>query len=80
MGDIKKINRLMEELGFNQKATTSSKAAFIKYLAKAAYGVDLKIPPLYDEKNSNHNVDSILKPSPAEQMELPFEANKKEII
>lgn len=67
----KKIKNLMQELGFNQKGPTSAKAAFIKHLAKAAYGVDLAIPPLYDE-NNKANVDSILN-SPTEQLELPLE-------
>ena len=67
----KKIKKVLEELGFNPKASMSTKAAFIKHLAKAAYGVDLKVPALFDE-NNEANVDSAFA-SPTEQLELPLD-------
>ncbi len=44
---MKKIGTILEELGFNKDASMSSKASFIKYLAKQAYNVNLEIPDIY---------------------------------
>jgi hypothetical protein len=73
MGEPKKIKNLMEELGFNQKSSPSAKAAFIKHLAKAAYGVEITIPSIY-ASDSEHSLDSLMKKQPEEQLELPLEA------
>lgn len=68
---MKKIGDIMEEMGFNQKSTPSSKAAFIKYLAKQAYNVDLQIPEIYqtEEESGEATLDSFLnKESFAEEI------------
>ncbi len=59
---MKKIGDIMEEMGFNPNSTPSSKAAFIKYLAKQAYDVDLKIPDIYktEEESGEATLDSFL--------------------
>ncbi|MES2768388.1 MAG: hypothetical protein V4596_04515 [Bdellovibrionota bacterium] len=67
---MKKIGDIMEEMGFNANSTPSSKAAFIKYLAKQAYNVDLQIPEIYqtEEECGDATLDSFLnRESPAEQ-------------
>ena len=59
---MKTIGQIMEELGFNPKSTPSSKAAFIKYLAKQAYNVDLQVPEIYqsEEESGELTLDSYL--------------------
>lgn len=67
---MKKIGDIMEEMGFNVDSSPSSKAAFIKYLAKQAYNVDLQIPEIYqtEEESGDATLDSFLnRESPAEQ-------------
>ncbi len=70
---VKSIKNVMEDLGFNSKSKPSVKAAFIKHLAKAAYGVEIKIPPLFDPENANHNIDSILPQPTAKNLPLQLE-------
>lgn len=57
---MKKIGDIMEEMGFSANSTPSSKAAFIKYLAKQAYNVDLQIPEIYqtEEESGEATLDS----------------------
>ena len=52
----------MNELGFNPNASPSSKAAFVKYLAKQAYNVDLEVPEIYqpEEQSGDVTLDSFL--------------------
>lgn len=59
---MKKIGQIMEEMGFNPNSTPSSKAAFIKYLAKQAYNVDLQVPEIYqtEEESGEATLDSFL--------------------
>lgn len=59
---MKKIGDIMEEMGFNANSTPSSKAAFIKYLAKQAYNVDLQVPEIYqtEEESGEATLDSFL--------------------
>lgn len=64
---MKSIGQIMEEMGFNSKSTPSSKAAFIKYLAKQAYNVDLEIPEIYKTaEESEATLDSFLDRDPEE--------------
>jgi len=67
---MKKIGDIMEEMGFNANSSPSSKAAFIKYLAKQAYNVDLKVPEIYqtEEESGEATLDSFLnRESPGEK-------------
>ena len=41
---MKKVGKLMEELGFNKDASDSAKEAFIKYLMKQSTGHDVITP------------------------------------
>lgn len=70
---MKKIGDIMEEMGFNPNSTPSSKAAFIKYLAKEAYNVDLKIPDIYktEEESGEATLDSFLNKEVVGQSEKP---------
>jgi hypothetical protein len=62
---MKSIGQIMEEMGFSSKSTPSSKAAFIKYLAKQAYNVDLQVPEIYqtEEESGEATLDSFLEPT-----------------
>jgi len=76
---MKSIGKLMEEMGFDPKASASSKAAFIKYLAKQAYDVDLKIPEIYSESNE-HSLESKIteiKQKKTEPVQLEFDLGLK---
>lgn len=67
---MKKIGQIMEEMGFNPESTPSSKASFIKYLAKQAYNVNLEIPEIYqtEEESGEATLDYFLaKESPENQ-------------
>jgi hypothetical protein len=46
---IEKMDSIMAKLGFNPDSTDSTKAAFIKNLIKQAYGVNVELPPRYQE-------------------------------
>jgi hypothetical protein len=74
---MKSIGKIMEEMGFNPKASTSSKAAFIKHLAKQAYGVDLEIPEIYKSESEAHSLDALKKQMAPEQLEFNLEEFKK---
>ena len=41
---MKKVGKLMEDLGFNKDASDSAKEAFIKYLIKQSTGKDVLTP------------------------------------
>lgn len=41
---MKKVGKLMEDLGFNKNASDSAKEAFIKYLIKQSTGHDVITP------------------------------------
>lgn len=75
---MKKIGQIMDEMGFNADSSPSSKAAFIKYLAKQAYNVDLKIPEIYqtEEESGELTLDSYLAMEP----EKPQKTNVKELF
>jgi hypothetical protein len=57
---MKKIGQIMEDMGFNPESSPSSKAAFIKYLAKQAYNVNLEIPEIYQTESEEPTLDSFL--------------------
>ena len=60
---MKKIGEIMEEMGFKKDAPVSSKAAFIKFLAKQAYNVDLEIPEMYRPTSEvgERSIDSLFE-------------------
>jgi hypothetical protein len=54
---MKSIGKIMEEMGFNPQASSSSKAAFVKNLIKQAYNVDVEIPEIY-KNDGEHSLQS----------------------
>lgn len=59
---MKKFGQIMKDIGFNPDASPSSKAAFVKYLAKQAYNVDLEVPEIYraQEESGDACLDAFL--------------------
>jgi hypothetical protein len=45
--DLQAAGEILSEMGFDRGAKQSTKAAFIKYLFKQAYGVDVEPPAIY---------------------------------
>jgi hypothetical protein len=41
---MKKVGEIMKDAGFNQGSNTATQEAFIKYLIKQAYGVEVQTP------------------------------------
>jgi hypothetical protein len=78
---MKSIGQIMEEMGFNSKSTPSSKAAFIKYLAKQAYNVDLQVPEIYqtEEESGEATLDSFLNREPVAETKSNVQPIKKEV-
>lgn len=79
---MKKIGQIMEEMGFNPESTPSSKAAFIKYLAKQAYNVNLEIPEIYqtEEESGEASLDAYLNretPNQTSNVKTLFKEEKK---
>lgn len=68
---MKKIDVLMQELGFNKNAPDSVKEAFIKHLIKTSTGVNVTTPS--EQKEIRENPDKIvtLKSSP-QQLSFGF--------
>ncbi|KYG60805.1 hypothetical protein [Bdellovibrio bacteriovorus] len=58
---MKKIDVLMQELGFNKDAPDSVKEAFIKHLMKASYGVNVTTPSEKKEIAANPQKIATLK-------------------
>ncbi len=56
---MKKINDIMNEMGFNKDAPDSVKEAFIKHLIKASTGVDVITPT--EKKIIQDNPDKIVQ-------------------
>lgn len=52
--DLQSAGEILAEMGFDKKAKQSTKAAFIKYLMKQAYGVDVNPPEIY-KTNTTEN-------------------------
>lgn len=78
---MKKIGDIMEEMGFSSNSTPSSKAAFIKYLAKQAYNVDLQVPEIYqtEEESGEATLDAFLgKDLEKSNVEKLFSKKKEE--
>lgn len=44
---LQSASEILSEMGFDKGAKQSTKAAFIKYLFKQAYGVDVEPPAIY---------------------------------
>ena len=45
--NLQSAGEILSEMGFDKGAKQSTKAAFIKYLFKQAYGVDVEPPAIY---------------------------------
>lgn len=65
---MKKINELMDELGFDPEGSPAVKEAFVKYLIKASEGVNVMTPT---EK-------ALIKADPVKIKVLPLAAKKPE--
>jgi hypothetical protein len=57
---MKKVDQIMEELGFNTHGSLGSKAAFIKHLVKAAYNVNVEIPDIYKQGTAG-SIDALIE-------------------
>ena len=69
---MKKINDIMNEMGFNKDAPDSVKEAFIKHLIKASTGVDVITPT--EKKIIQDNPDKIVQFP--KQMIFDFDENE----
>ena len=69
---MKKINDIMNEMGFNKDAPDSVKEAFIKHLIKASTGVDVITPT--EKKIIQDNPDKIVQFP--KQMSFDFDENE----
>ncbi len=47
--DLESLGEIFSRLGFEKGARSSTKAAFVRYLVKEAYGLDSKPPEIYAE-------------------------------
>ncbi len=65
---LQSVGEILSEMGFEKGAKQSTKAAFIKYLFKQAYGVDVEPPTIYQTSES--------KP---EQLAFNFDENKPKV-
>lgn len=45
--ELQSAGEILSEMGFDKGAKQSTKAAFIKYLIKQAYGVEVELPAIY---------------------------------
>lgn len=74
---MKKIDQIMQEMGFNKEAPDSVKEAFIKHLIKASEGVQVVTPSERREvRNSTEKVKTLFTFEKAiqhtEQMSFEF--------
>lgn len=46
--DLQSAGEILAEMGFDKGARQSTKAAFIKYLMKQSFGVDVNPPEIYN--------------------------------
>lgn len=67
---MKKIDQLMQELGFNADAPNSTKEAFIKHLIKASTGVDVLTPS--EKQEIAAYPEKIVKFKTPQQMSFDF--------
>ena len=56
--ELLSAGEILKELRYEKSAKQSTKAAFLKYLIKEAYGVDVEIPAIYAnyEKPTNEQL------------------------
>lgn len=67
---MKKIDLLMQELGFKKNAPDSVKEAFIKHLIKASTGVNVMTPS--EKKEVSLNPQTVVPFKAPEQMSFGF--------
>lgn len=67
---MKKIDQLMQELGFNKNAPDSVKEAFIKHLIKASTGVNVMTPS--EKKEMAENPERIVQFKTPQQLSFDF--------
>ncbi len=67
---MKKIDRLMQELGFKQNAPDSVKEAFIKHLVKATTGVNIMTPS--EKKEIEANPERVVVIQSSQQLSFDF--------
>lgn len=67
---MKKIDRLMQELGFKQDAPDSVKEAFIKHLVKASTGVNIMTPS--EKKEIEANPERVVVIPSSQQLTFGF--------
>lgn len=67
---MKKIDQLMQELGFNKNAPDSVKEAFIKHLIKASTGVNVMTPT--EKKEIAENPERIVQFKTPQQLSFDF--------
>ena len=67
---MKKIDRLMQELGFKQDAPDSVKEAFIKHLVKASTGVNIMTPS--ERKEIEANPERVVVIQSSQQLSFDF--------
>jgi hypothetical protein len=53
---MEKVKDIMNKLGFNEGADDSVKAAFVQNLIFQAYGVKVKVPEKYQQKDSREEL------------------------
>lgn len=70
---MKKIDQLMQELGFNQNAPQSTKEAFIKHLIKVSTGVNLPTPS--EKAAIKASPDKVFPLAGPQQLAFDFEEN-----
>lgn len=52
---MKRMSKMMEEMGFNKDASEGAKEAFIKHLLKASMGVNVQTPSEKREMEKNRD-------------------------
>lgn len=67
---MKKIDRLMQELGFKQDAPDSVKEAFIKHLVKASTGVNIMTPS--EKREIEANPERVVFMQSSQQLSFDF--------
>lgn len=67
---MKKIDQLMQDLGFNKNAPDSVKEAFIKHLIKASTGVNVVTPS--EKKEMDENPTRIVQFKAPQQLSFEF--------
>lgn len=67
---MKKIDQLMQDLGFNKNAPDSVKEAFIKHLIKASTGVNVVTPS--EKREMEENPTRIVQFKAPQQLSFQF--------